>query len=49
MDLSGPWRRWGYGDFKPGRNRLLASHGGVLPPIFDEQVRHIGPPSKLLQ
>ncbi|MFY9937392.1 MAG: class II aldolase/adducin family protein [Silvibacterium sp.] len=29
--------------------RLLASHGGVLPPIFDEQVRHIGRPSKPLR
>ncbi len=28
--------------------RLLARHGGPLPPIFDEQVRHIGLPTGLL-
>ncbi len=25
--------------------RLLAGHGGLLPPIFDEQIRHLGPPA----
>jgi ribulose-5-phosphate 4-epimerase/fuculose-1-phosphate aldolase len=28
--------------------RLLAYHGGQLPPIFDEQVRHMGLPTGLL-
>jgi ribulose-5-phosphate 4-epimerase/fuculose-1-phosphate aldolase len=26
----------------PKGSRLLARHGGILPPLFDEQVRHIG-------
>jgi ribulose-5-phosphate 4-epimerase/fuculose-1-phosphate aldolase len=29
--------------------RLLAYHGAPLPPIFDEQVRHIGLPAGLLE
>jgi ribulose-5-phosphate 4-epimerase/fuculose-1-phosphate aldolase len=29
--------------------RLLAHYGGQLPPIFDEQVRHIGLPAGLLE
>ena len=29
--------------------RLLAYHGGQLPPIFDEQVRHIGSHAGLLE
>lgn len=33
----------------PRGARMLASYGGLLPPIFDEQVRHIGRPSKPLR
>jgi ribulose-5-phosphate 4-epimerase/fuculose-1-phosphate aldolase len=33
----------------PRGARLLASFGGALPPIFDEQARHIGRPSKPLR
>jgi len=29
--------------------RLLAQYGGLLPPLFDEQVRHIGPSTGLLE
>lgn len=33
----------------PKGARLLARHGGLLPPIFDEQVRHIGSPVRPLK
>ena len=33
----------------PEGTHMLASYGGLLPPIFDEQVRHIGRPSKPLR
>jgi ribulose-5-phosphate 4-epimerase/fuculose-1-phosphate aldolase len=33
----------------PEGARLLAKHGGLLPPLFDEQVRHIGTSAGPLQ
>jgi ribulose-5-phosphate 4-epimerase/fuculose-1-phosphate aldolase len=33
----------------PPGARLLARHGGQLPPLFDEQVRHIGAPTAPLR